>query len=59
MTKRTRTRGAELGRKVQAEVRRQERLARKAEKRARHKAAPTRAQLDIAAEARVDGAAAP
>jgi hypothetical protein len=47
----------ELVRKSRAEVRRQKRLARKAEKRARHKAAPWRATLDMAAEARVDGAA--
>jgi hypothetical protein len=59
MTKRTLMLGRELARKASAEERRKERLARKAEKRARHKAAPTRAQLDIAAEARVDGAAAP
>jgi hypothetical protein len=60
MTKRSSHRHAyELGRKAQAEARRLERLARKAEKRARHKGAPGRTKLGMAAEARVDGVTPP
>jgi hypothetical protein len=56
MTKRSSFRHAqEVVRKSRAEVRHAERMARKAAKRERHKAAPTRAQLGMAAEARADG----
>jgi hypothetical protein len=56
MTKRTLMLGRELARKASADAKRQERLARKAAKRARRLAAPWRARLGMAAEARVDGA---